>query len=45
MSNPKMWISKVSKFLLIFILITAWLLSGFPAIWQNPKIPPEIPKA
>lgn len=42
MSIPKMWISKVakiSKFLLIFLVITGWIFSGWPPIWQNPPAP------
>lgn len=31
--------------LFIFVLIFAWFLSGWPQIWQNPPIPPEIYKA
>ena len=30
------------KFCLIFLAVTGWLFSGFPQIWQNPQIPPEI---
>ena len=26
----------------IFLLIFAWLFSGWPRIWQNPRIPPRI---
>jgi len=50
MSSIKMWISKmskiatISKFLLIFLLITGWIFSGWPQIWQNPPIPPEAQK-
>jgi len=45
MSRVKLGIikfSKISQFFLIFVLITAWLFSGFPQIWQKPRIPPEI---
>jgi len=34
--------SKISRFLLIFLLIFAWIFSGWPQIWQKPAIPPEI---
>jgi hypothetical protein len=40
-----MWINKttkITKFLLIFLLITAWIFSGYPQIWQNPPVPPEV---
>ena len=36
---------KVSKFLAIFVLIFAWVFSGFPQIWQNSSFPPEIQEA
>ncbi len=29
----------------IFILIFAWVFSGWPPIWKNPRIPPEIKEA
>ncbi len=31
--------------LLIFGLIIYWIFSGFPQIWHNPPVPPEIQKA
>ncbi|MBI3019767.1 MAG: hypothetical protein HYY60_00355 [Parcubacteria group bacterium] len=31
---------KTGKFLLIFALVSGWLFSGFPQIWDNPRIPP-----
>jgi hypothetical protein len=31
----------IKLFFLVF-LITSWLLSGWPIIWQNPRIPPKI---
>ncbi|MGB9743192.1 MAG: hypothetical protein ACPLW9_00520 [Minisyncoccales bacterium] len=43
--NSKFPLMSFSKFFLIFILIMAWIFSGFPRIWQNPAIPPEIQKA
>jgi|GEM_PF-965818 len=33
-----------SKFL-IFFLVFAWIFSGWPVVWNNPRIPPEINKA
>lgn len=33
------------RFLLVLTTITAWFLSGFPQIWNNPPIPPEIREA
>ncbi|MDP3014109.1 MAG: hypothetical protein Q8M92_07710, partial [Candidatus Subteraquimicrobiales bacterium] len=35
-------VATISKFLLIFVIITAWIFSGWPRIWQKPAIPPEI---
>lgn len=29
----------------IFIFLLAWFLSGWPVIWQNPRIPPKIQEA
>ncbi len=37
-------LAEISKFLLILLLVTGWLFSGFPKIWQNPRITPEIQK-
>ena len=31
--------------ILIFLLIFAWTFSGWPQVWQNPRIPPKINKA
>ena len=48
MSIAKMWINKVikiSRFLLVFILIFAWIFSGWPQVWQNPPVPPQPKKA
>jgi hypothetical protein len=45
MSRAKLGITKflkISRFLLIFLLIFGWIFSGFPRIWQNPPIPPGI---
>jgi len=27
---------------LVFVLIAGWIFSGWPRIWQNPAIPPEV---
>jgi hypothetical protein len=37
--------SKSLKISIIFLIIFIWIFSGFPAIWQNPRVPPEIQKA
>jgi len=36
---------KFLKISIIFLVITGWLFSGFPQIWQNPRIPPKIQEA
>lgn len=33
------------KFFVIFLIIFAWIFSGWPRIWQNPPIPPEVQEA
>lgn len=33
-----------SKFL-IFFLVFAWIFSGWPVVWNNPRIPPKIEEA
>jgi len=33
---------KIIQFIIVFLLITSWLFSGVPRIWQKPAIPPEI---
>jgi len=33
---------RILKKVLIFIFIFAWLFTGWPQVWQNPRIPPEI---
>lgn len=41
MSSAKLWktkLSKTPKFLLMLVLITSWIFSGWPPIWQNPRI-------
>ncbi len=40
--------NKLGNFLLtylIFLLTISWLLSGWPRIWKNPSIPPNVKKA
>jgi hypothetical protein len=36
------FLGEISKFLLILVLITGWIFSGWPRIWQNPFISLEI---
>jgi hypothetical protein len=38
-------IFKISRFLLVFVLMTGWIFSGMWQIWQNPQIPPKIQEA
>lgn len=48
MSRAKPWkskIIKISKFLLIFVLVVSWIFGGWPQIWQKPPFPPEVQKA
>src|SRR3989344_4805846 len=35
-------ILKISRFSLVTILVFSWIFSGWPQIWHNPPIPPEI---
>ncbi len=35
-------VKKLLKSLFVFFLVLFWILAGWPVIWQNPKIPPEI---
>jgi len=37
-------LKKSLKIFFIFILTTSWLFAGWPQIWENPKIPPEVQK-
>ncbi len=41
MSSP-LSTSKFLRISIIFLVIFAWIFSGFPRIWNNPPIPPEI---
>lgn len=36
---------KALQFIIVFLVITAWIFSGFPRIWQNPLIPLGIQEA
>ncbi|MEK7609681.1 MAG: hypothetical protein AAB470_00990 [Patescibacteria group bacterium] len=38
-------LQKIFQFALISALAIAWIFSGWPAVWQNPRIPPEIQEA
>lgn len=35
-------IKQLARFFCVFLIIFAWLFSGFPKIWQKPSIPPKI---
>lgn len=35
-------LKKISEICLIFLLIVAWLFSGWPQLWQNSPFPPEV---
>src|SRR3989338_4360127 len=35
---------KISRLFLVTILVFSWIFSGWPPIWQNPRIPPKIQK-
>jgi hypothetical protein len=40
--------NSLGNFLVIFVifsLVTGWIFSGWPRIWQKPAIPPEIQEA
>ena len=38
-------LTTILKFSLVLILITGWIFSGWPRIWNNPRIPPEVQEA
>ncbi len=38
-------IKKITTKVFIFILIFFWIFLGWPEVWKNPRIPPEIPRA
>ncbi|MDD5071471.1 MAG: DUF2341 domain-containing protein [Patescibacteria group bacterium] len=40
----KPWLA-CGKRILIFLLIIAWIFSGWPPLWQNSRVPPVIKKA
>ncbi len=35
-------LKRILKGFAIVVLLLAWLLSGVPVIWQNPRIPPQV---
>jgi len=37
--------NKFLKISIVFLVIIAWIFSGWPRIWEKPAIPPEIEKA
>lgn len=39
-----MTFNKFLQISIVFLVIFAWIFSGWPRIWQNPAIPPEIQK-
>jgi len=48
MSIAWLWknkVIKISQFLLVLVLITVWIFSGWPQIWQKPPFPPKIQEA
>ena len=38
-------VSKISRFLLVFVLITGWIFSGWPQVLENLEFPPKIQEA
>ena len=38
-------LKKILIFCLIFLIVTAWIFSSWPRIWQNPPVPPDIQEA
>jgi hypothetical protein len=38
-------LKKFLIFCVIFLIMGGWMFSGWPQIWQNPPIPPEVQKA
>ncbi len=36
---------KFFKFIIIFLVISGWIFSGWPTIWNNPPFPPKVQKA
>ena len=42
---PKSVVLKISRFFLVTILVFSWIFSGWPQIWHNPAIPPEVQEA
>jgi hypothetical protein len=35
-------LKKISLFFIVYTIIFSWIFSGWPQIWQNPAMPPEI---
>lgn len=38
-------LKNIAGFIIIFILVFAWIFSGWPQVWKNPQLPPKIPNA
>jgi len=38
-------LKKILIFCFIFLMMVGWIFSGWPRIWQNPPIPPEVQEA
>jgi len=36
---------KFLKIFIVFLLVFCWIFSGWPQIWKNPRIPPEVKEA
>ena len=36
---------KFLKIFIVFLLVFCWIFSGWPVIWKNPRIPPEVKEA
>jgi hypothetical protein len=37
--------NKFLKIFIVFLLVFCWIFSGWPQIWKNPRIPPEVKEA
>jgi hypothetical protein len=40
----KIRLSRCFRLLLTFLLVFSWLFSGWPPVWNNPRIPPRVQK-
>ncbi len=40
-----MHLKKALKFIIVFLIISGWIFSGWPKIWDNPQFPQKIQKA